>query len=779
MPIKIFGFVRDFVESVNVVKINSKSQKIVNFNKVILEGEVEILVDTKIHMWADIIEIDKEKQTLVAQKVGCGSVVVENRDFLILADKFFLDLDKKTGYADNFRIHFIEGYIKASKAEKVNEKNWKMEDMLYTPCDAANPHWSITAAKATLYGSYFVRVTDVLFKMRKIPFFIVPIMALPIQNRSKSGFLLPKFSYDDYLGFGIRQEFYWSIFPRCDSTIGVDWRDRLGIAFLDEFRWARSTESFTFINVNYALEKNAYVKKRNKILQETEKHYWINGKDFRSFYHDYLPTKTVNSLLRMDFGTDKRIGYKFFDAPQSVSDTFYNSWILRTQNLNNIINFVLDGNKTSRSQFSPVSGAELKSILKTLPSDFTKEQERKGFFSKTKEIEDKVEVYKIPHLEWNTVYRNLKKILFYRHDIFLDQIFSRKSKTERIYIDSRVAKEKDILGLIKAETMRFLYTADLYTSLSFKDQILKLYIKPNLQAVNNLKDPDVRARTNVIERGLFSRGVYRLFLQGGAEWSFPEALFYNYEKNYFYYFQPTLSWNFLPKFKQDHWYHSDLWDRYYPKNEINFNARNNWYFDDIQIDLNISQSYDFYSNSDIFLLRRAPKQNNLLPAKINFGIGSDILNFGIAQEYSCKTLELLQSEMNFNFSSGQFNIYLSTLYQSRSLQQVRELYSDIPNFVLFGFSVPLIGKTSLHYDGQFYSHKDSKVFPFEGLKPLYHGIKLEIEGHCWGISVGFEEKMYKEYGNWKSDRAFTLFIRLESLGSFTRKFKRPTINNNM
>ena len=771
---KISCFVRDFVESVNVIRISSQRQKIVNFNKVILEGEVEVLVDNKIHLWADQIEIDKEKQTLVAQKKECGSVVIENKDFLILADKFFLNLDDKTGYADNIRIHVAEGYIRAGKAEKLSENNWQMEDMLYTPCDAPTPHWSITARKAKLYSSYFVRVTGVLFKAGSIPFFAIPTMVFPIQNRSKSGFLMPKFSYDDDLGFGIREEFYWSIFPRCDSTIGVDWKDQRGIAFLDEFRWARSPESFTIINSHYGLEKNAFVKKNDRILKETEKRYWIEGKDFQTIKSEYLG-RDFNSLFRIDFGTDKRIGYYFFDNVLGVGDTFYNSWILRTRDKNNLISFMFDGSKTSRSQFVPFTESEYKQILKILPLELSSSDQR-GLFSRKKEIEDAVETYKIPHLELNTIYKNFKNLVGYRHDIFLDQVISRKRKTERYYVESRVVKEQDIFSLSKPDTLRFFYNANLQACLMLKDQILRFYVDPVVQLASHLKNRRIKAKENVLEGKLFSKGAYRIFTPLGAEWNFPEALLEDDEQN-LYFFQPTIKWDFLPKFKQDHWYHSDRWDRFYPKNQIAFELRNNWYLQNVQLDLNLSQAFDFYNSSDVFSLQRCPEQKHLAPFKVEFGLDCDMLNLEINQEYNLKDFRLLQSEIRCDFSLNKFKLCVGTLYQDPKLQNQRELYSDIPHFLLCNISVPILKHATIFYDGQFYSKKDSKLFPFEGLKPLYHGIRLEYEGHCWGISLGFEEKLYKQYGNWKSDRAFTLFVRLESLGSFARKFKKPDISN--
>ncbi len=774
IPLK--SFVRDFVESVNVVRVNSIIQKIEDFNKVVLEGNVEVLIDSRIHLWADVVEIDKKKQTLVAQKKDKGSVVIENKDFLILADKFFLDIDKKTGYADNIRIHFAEGYIRSGRAEKLGENSWKMEDILYTPCDAPNPHWSIVARKATLHNSYFIRVTGALFMMGKVPFFAVPFMALPIQNRSKSGFLLPKLSYDDDLGFGVREEFYWSIFPRCDTTIGVDWRDRKGVAFFNEFRWARASESFTWLNANYAIEKNAFIKRSDRILQTTYARYWIEGNDF---WQIKTPGNTeVDSLLRLDFGTDKKIGYLFFDNTKGVDDTFYNSWDLRFNNKTNVLNLLLDGSKTRRRRFLPMTAAEYRSVAKLAQEDQVDVvPTNNNVFSKKREVEDEVEVYKLPHLELNSVYKKFLNIFSLRHDVFLDQIFSRKNKLETFYVNSKAVKETELVGLLKADNVRFLYGAEIEAFAKAQGNVLRLYFEPTLQATSHLKNSSVKAKKNVIEGRLFSKGAYRIFFQNGVEWNLPEFLFENEEQNSLYYLQPSFKWEYLPKFKQDHWYYSDKWDRHYPKNRLSFDLRNNLYLDDIQLDFNIYQAYDFYSESDIFPLYRGASKNHMLPLKAELNIACDPLNLAITQEYDWKSFRLVQSEIYCGFRLGQFDFYLSTIYQNKKLQETRELYSDLPHFITLGITIPTLKHLTFSYDGQFYSEKDCKLLPFEGLKALTHRVKLDYEGHCWGVALGFEEKNYREYGNWKSERAFTLFVRLESLGSFARKFKRPAVYN--
>jgi hypothetical protein len=130
--------------------------------------------------------------------------------------------------------------------------------------------------------------------------------------------------------------------------------------------------------------------------------------------------------------------------------------------------------------------------------------------------------------------------------------------------------------------------------------------------------------------------------------------------------------------------------------------------------------------------------------------------------------------LNFTLHSERYNIFVGALYQKPTTQVQRELLSDIPLFLMFGVTLPLGKHTQLHCDSSFYSTRS--VFPlWHKVRPLSHRIRLDYDGHCWGVSLGFEEKRYRQYGNWKSEHAFSMSLRLDSLGSFTKRFKRPVV----
>ena len=90
----------------------------------------------------------------------------------------------------------------------------------------------------------------------------------------------------------------------------------------------------------------------------------------------------------------------------------------------------------------------------------------------------------------------------------------------------------------------------------------------------------------------------------------------------------------------------DLWDRAYPMNEVAGNLSNNWNWKNWNIDLDVEQGYDFYSQSDIFYLRRGVKQRHILPLKYDFSIGYNILKLSLDQEVEWGRLRLLQSQIS-------------------------------------------------------------------------------------------------------------------------------------
>jgi len=757
----------DIARSLKIVHIRSLSQTIRNNNFVILEGQVEILIDKKLHMWADRVVIDKTKQTLQAESNIDSTIIIEDENFLVLADKFFLNIALKTGYADNLRLHVEEGYFSAHKAEKLNDADWQLQDMVYTACDAEHTHWKIKARKAVVHGSYFVKASGIVFNVGCLPVFGLPSFAFPIQGRSKSGFLIPHFAFDYEYGFGIKQEYYKYFSPHCDTTLGVDWRDRKGVVFFDEFRWARAPENFTQAYGQYAVLRRQYAERHDQIVKTTQHPYWINAKDYRLFSKAF-DSADINTLTRIDFGTNKQIGYHFFNSTHDVDDTFANSGIARVYYPKNVINFTVETSKVSRKYF-------FEHFSNQWPDDVTNAaQTASKPLSVVKELEDRADVSPLPHVEWNTAFKHFGNLLLYRHDLFLDQMLYRQWQFEQIYVNSVLAHQEKPFPLSKADLIRFLYRGYLGQTVSVAHNTLSIAMQPTFQCTSMLKER-YKASGNVIEHPFLNNGAYRFFLNYGAEWALPEGTTFTNDGLYSYTIQPRFTWNFLPKFYQDHWYYIDHWDRTYPQNQLACTIRNYWDINQTQFTFDLKQGYDFYKQADIFPLRRATKQRHLLPLGYNFSCINNNFYVGLNQEFEWGDFDLLQSEISLGLTVNKVLFNTGYLFQKHTLQDSRQLLSNIAHFVTLNIAIPLSNSITVGYDGQFYASQRSSIFFFDGIAPLIHRIRLDYNGHCWGMYIGYEEKKYKEYGIGRNERAIVFTFRLDSLGSFAKKFRRTPL----
>ena len=135
----------------------------VDSNRARFDGQVEVLVDQKLHLWADHVTIDKKSQELVAWADVTGAVLLEDpRDNIITADRVVLNFIQKTGAADNMTIRVARGYISTSKAEKANDQSWYMHNMMYTPCDDTTTHWDIRAGSALLNPNGLLKAKNIL-----------------------------------------------------------------------------------------------------------------------------------------------------------------------------------------------------------------------------------------------------------------------------------------------------------------------------------------------------------------------------------------------------------------------------------------------------------------------------------------------------------------------------------------------------------------------------------------------------------------------------------------
>lgn len=759
--------------SAQTINISSLKQVLRADKSALFEGNVDAQLGESMHVWADQITVKEQGNELAARALGDTPLTLEDNNLLMFARELNLNLTHKTGTAKQICLHLGDGFLYATSARKINASDWIMEDIVYTACDKYRPDWHIDARKAVFHGGYFIRMSQVTINTGNVPCFGLPQMVIPVQlvdssrQTAKSGFLLPRFIFDYDYGFGIRQEYYQPLARNADTTLGVDWHDKKGVVFSDELRWYRSPSSSTNINGYYAIIRDRYLYRKQHIRKGTSRAYWVRGSNSHLF-PQIFPKTDASILMRTDFGLDKRIEYYFFNNTSAIDDTFCNSAELRFVNPKHQYGLSIDYNRIVRTRFLALKDTARTAVLERFAGSGV---EIKPDTKVSKYIDDHAYIGHAPRLSWSTAFTKLLDSVHVRHDACIDNVLSRQQTTDRLFVDKTLVDEQEPLPYSKTECMRLTYAAQAKIPMNMGGFVLTPYLMPRLQIASR-RAQDFLTQKNVIEGRMLGTGGYRAFLEGGMLAALPTTYrtFSKHDGHLFV--QPKVSWKMVPKMLQTQWYHSDWLDRAYPTNCFTGQLDMAYVAGKTQFDMNIQQGYDFYPNSDRFLLARSLTQQHIMPVTYTCGATHGSTSWWLKQEYDWPNFQLLQSQLAVDITlPKKWHLGLGYLFQKREMQVKRELLSTIPHFLLASLTIPLSKRATLQYDAQLYAPQRSSLFFFDGIKPLIHRVRLEYDGHCWGCFIGFEEKKFKECGIARNERALVFSLRLDSLGSFAKKFK--------
>jgi hypothetical protein len=739
------------------------------------EGLVDAQIGSHLHVWADTIKTLGDGHELLAQSNSMSPVVIQDNNILIFADEFQVNIDTKTGFATNIRLHLADGFIRAVRAEKINALDWRLEDIEYTACDRARPDWHINATKAMFRKGAFLRANHVAFCLGSIPVFGLPQLVVPVQfsssasKGSKSGFLLPRFLIDqvdkDTYGFGFKQDYYNRITDKADSTFSVDWLLKKGIVFSDEFRWYRSADSYTNLYSHYAIVRDRYVRRGAVIRKGTSKGYWVKGKSFHQ-HTGLAPGLDGSVLIRTDFGADKRMEYHFFNSTDEVDDSFFNTIELRAQSHFNQFRLAGISNKVFRNSFAGLEKHRLESILATMVLQHNQPTPRIR-----RDTEDRAQVSYLPQASLSSGYVNILPQLRYRHDILCDYVFYRQQEVERIFVDSTFIEQQEPLPYIKADFFRFTYSPFFKNCFQLPFGTLTPFINPRLQVVGKQKQP-WQGESNVFTGRAFAGGGYRVHLRGGAEYALPFAYRYLPHSGAFLSAQSMLRWSYVQHSESNKWFHIDYWDRVYPSNNIAGSVNIVMQKDDWSADIALTQGYDFVKSSERFYMDRSLKQEHVMPLRYDATLAHKHLVIGFSQEYDWPDFQLLQSQLTINLLVKKIDFSLSYLFQKPAMLAEMSYLSRLPHLMHLRVGVPLSKYTSLFYEAQYYAPQRTSLFFLDGIKPIIHRLRFEYKGHCWGFFLGWEEKKFKECDVQRNERSIIFSLRLDSLGSFAKKLKR-------
>jgi len=116
--------------------------------------------------------------------------------------------------------------------------NQYLQQALYTTCPPDNHDWELSAKEVDLdraEGTGTARNAKLTFK--GVPFLYTPYITFPIDDRRRSGLLIPKVGHTEETGADISVPYYWNIAPDKDAIITPRYMSDRGLMLGGEMRY--------------------------------------------------------------------------------------------------------------------------------------------------------------------------------------------------------------------------------------------------------------------------------------------------------------------------------------------------------------------------------------------------------------------------------------------------------------------------------------------------------------------------------------------------------------
>ena len=206
-----------------------------------LEGNAVAHMDWQ-RLEADSISYNQDEGRIDAT----GNVLYTSPELVVDGERGTLYPDTDSGDIEQARYALPQQHARgtATTMELDGRERQHMEDVTYTTCPVVSNDWQILAKQVDLNqeeGRGTARHARV--ELKGVPVFYSPWMSFPLDDRRKSGLLVPRVGATEETGVDISVPYYWNIAPDKDATIIPRFMSDRGVMLGGEFRYRNRTNS--------------------------------------------------------------------------------------------------------------------------------------------------------------------------------------------------------------------------------------------------------------------------------------------------------------------------------------------------------------------------------------------------------------------------------------------------------------------------------------------------------------------------------------------------------
>lgn len=169
-----------------------------------------------------------------------GHVLIEKPGMTVRSEQGWMNLDSDQGELStvDYRLFSRHARGNAVQAFQDNADQQRFEQATYTTCPDNQETWRLDAKRVELDHAVGVGVArHTKLRILDTPVFYTPYISFPIDDRRKSGFLIPSWGSSSQSGTDISIPYYWNIAPNYDATFTPRLLSKRGLQLKGEIRY--------------------------------------------------------------------------------------------------------------------------------------------------------------------------------------------------------------------------------------------------------------------------------------------------------------------------------------------------------------------------------------------------------------------------------------------------------------------------------------------------------------------------------------------------------------
>lgn len=210
-----------------------------------LEGDVIIAQKEQALTAANAIYNNQTKQVNAS-----GNVRLESPTLELNSERINYNLDQEAGemFSAYYRLPNTDARGQSARILREGKRLTQLEAATYTTCPPHNETWRVEANQIELHHEENRGVArGVKFRIKDVPVFYFPYFSFPLEEKRKSGFLVPEFKSDDKSGIQVSFPYYFNLAPNYDLTVAPTVLSKRGLMVKNEFRYLQPTHKGTFV----------------------------------------------------------------------------------------------------------------------------------------------------------------------------------------------------------------------------------------------------------------------------------------------------------------------------------------------------------------------------------------------------------------------------------------------------------------------------------------------------------------------------------------------------